>query len=133
MIKWLFYTIVVALSIFLSCTSNADSFKSEYHLTITIPASGSVIIEQISSIKELNEDVAKLVKQVGLYQIMLQKDGKSALFGLPDLYLSHPGSYSFSLTTTFKADSIHLYRMDGSSGHFTLKNQPSLQSIKIAN
>jgi len=126
-ILWIFFICAAV-----GCT-NSNSQEQVYSLDLDITANGFVVIERINPISEYDLDLAMLVNQVGLYQIELKNQTKSALYGLPDLYMSYPNTYNFILKANFKVDSVKLYKMDGSSGHFTLKNQPSIQSIKVTN
>lgn len=125
--RWL---IVIICSLSLGCTATKD--KNLYRLDLSISSNGDVTINKITSTFEVTDKENELIKQVGVYQVELKSKTKSALYGLPDLYLSHPGSYSFLIKSAFKVDSLKLYKMDGSSGHFTLKNQPSLESVKVS-
>lgn len=126
--RWL---VVLICSLSLGCSST-NEHKNLYRLDISIGSNGDVIVEKMISTVEVSDKENELIKQVGVYQVELKSKTKSALYGLPDLYLSHPGSYSFLIKSAFKVDSLKLYKMDGSSGHFTLKNQPSLKSVKVS-
>lgn len=124
-----FLTLFAAL-ILIGCTSNSDK-QHTYVAELQISRTAQISLKQIYPSSSSDIDLPLLESKVGVYQLALKSEQNKSLFGLPDLYLSHPGTYKFVLTSSFKADSLSIYKMDGSSGHFSLKNQSPLQSVKI--
>lgn len=116
--------------LFIGCTSNNEN-EYAYAVDLQISESASISINNVYLDSTKSIGIPPLESNVGVYQLALRNEQNKSLFGLPDIYLSHPGIYKFSIKSSFNADTLSVYQMDGSSGHFSLKNQSPLQSVKI--
>lgn len=128
-----------SLLLFFSLLIGCADTQPEAQVAITLHIqNGRPVIKQASFIENSDMQLPKLQKGGSRYQIGLWeqafKEGKKPkqLFSLPELYLQQDGELQFQLLSEIKSlQHVSLHYMDGSSGHFTLKNTQPLQLISI--
>jgi hypothetical protein len=130
--KVFYVLLVVGLSGSLGCTATP-----EFHTDVQIGVQqGRPTILAAKNIQYTPENITKkkgpALIQLGLWKGDVQASRPDMLFPIPDLYLNEQGTFSFTIQSDFKVTAVTLHEMDGSSGHFTLKNTTPLQIFDLS-
>jgi len=131
MVGWV---LLMTMLIAAGCSGQKESYQQTLFLTLKW---------QGDSLKYVDHTVAPTeysgrLKDDGMYQVQLrdQKGGLVERIGFQPLYFETDADSSKDFTITLpyrpKIFRMMIYRLDGSSGHYTLKGQDPLLDMKIS-